>query len=104
MDGPSKPSRQPISHTTVPHIFVGEGLQNQPSGFGVPALSGLQAQAPKSSSKTGKGLTPTLEHCQSEIRPDSAVQRRVVTLGVPGRRPFSSQEPGGEKSESFSGS
>lgn len=47
MDGPSRPSRQPVSHTTVPHICGGEGLQNQPSGFGVPALPGLQAQAPQ---------------------------------------------------------
>lgn len=32
---------------TVPHICVGEGPQNQPSGFEVSALPGLQAKAPQ---------------------------------------------------------
>lgn len=53
-------TQQAASFThTVPHICVGEGPQNQPSGFEVSALPGLQAKAPqnKSPSQAAKGLT-----------------------------------------------
>lgn len=91
-------------HThTVPHICVGEGPRNQPSGFEVSALPGLQAKAPQINlpPRLQKGLhLPWWEGCQSQTRPAPAVQRTVHS-GSMACCPFSGQEPGrwGERGE-----
>lgn len=38
----------------------GAGPQNQPGGFGVPPSLGCRPEPPKSPSRSGQGLTPTL--------------------------------------------
>lgn len=61
------PAGRPF-HTHNRHISVGEGLQNQPSGFGDPnqRLEGRRSKL----SQLGKGLLPTL------------VERLSVKLGL----------------------
>lgn len=98
MDGPSRPSRQPIS---VPHICGGgEGLQNQTSMFGVPTLPGLQAKAPQISLAGWERAHTYLSGRTVKLGLLLSKGGRS-TLGIPG--PFSGHDPGGKKSESVLG-
>ena len=76
-------------HTQQSHTSVGgRGCRTSLAGLGCPPSLGSRPKPPKSSSQTGKRLTPTLEYCQSEIRPDPAVQRRMVHSGDTWPSPF----------------
>ena len=99
MDGPSRPSRQPISHT-VPHICVGEGLQNQTSRFGVPALPGLQAKAPQISLAGWERAHTYLSGRTVRVKLGLLLSKGGrSTLGV--QSPFSGHDPGGKNRRVF---
>jgi len=90
-------------HTHSPTHLWGEGLQNQPSRFGVPALPGLQAQAPQIS-LAGWQRTHTYLIIRVKLGLLLLSKGGWFTLGVPGGCPFSSQEPDRAKSEGLLGS
>lgn len=99
MDGARQAQRAAaLTHThthTQSHICGGEGLQNQPSRFGIPALTGLQAKAPQvalTAWEKGSHL-PWREDFEIQTRPARAVQRRAVHPGGTCRGPFSGQKP-----------
>lgn len=80
------PAGRPF-HTHNRHISVGEGLQNQPSGFGdpKPPFEGRRSKPGNSSLNLGKGLLPTLVgNAVSQIGPAPDVQRKqgLSTVGI----------------------
>lgn len=79
-----------LTHTQS-HICGGEGLQNQPSRFGIPARTGLQAKAPQmalTAWEKGSHL-PWREDFQIQTGPVPAVHPGGTCCGpVSGQKPF----------------
>ena len=86
---------------TVPHICVGEGPQNQTSGFGVPALPGRQAKAPQIALAGWERAHTYLNAGTGRVRLYLLSKGGRSTLGVPG--PFSGHEPKGKNGRVFLG-
>lgn len=86
---------------TVPHICVGEGPQNQTSGFGVPALPGRQAKAPQIALAGWERAHTYLKARTGRVRLDLLLLSKGgrSTMGVPG--PFSGHEPKGKNGRVF---
>ena len=99
--GPSRPSRQPISHS--PTRLWGGGAQNQTSGLGVPALPGHQAEAPQIALAGWERAHTYLNARTGRVRLDLLLLSKGgrSTMGVPG--PFSGHEPKGKNGRVFLG-
>ena len=100
-DGPSRPSRQPISHS--PTRLWGGGAQNQTSRLGVPALPGRQAEAPQIALAGWERAHTYLNARTGRVRLDLLLLSKGgrSTMGVPG--PFSGHEPKGKNGRVFLG-